>query len=232
MRFVPVLLIVIATSLVGSCSTNTAPQVKSINEMTTDELIEYGLALVGPIQLELADTLFFGKGLPKDYVAALKLYENAGKQGIAVAQFNAGFMYFKGHGAERNYKEAIKWLRLAAKQNLPQAQYSLAVSYDNGYGVIRDAEKAFKWYSLAAKQGDTASQYAIGSMYSHGEGVPQDIHSGLVWLNISALRGNQRARLMLDEFEKKLSQALIERYRRSATEIIESTPSFKKKETR
>ena len=63
-----------------------------------------------------------GKGVPQDYVEAVKWYRKAAEKGFAPAQVNLGRMYDEGAGVPQDYAEAVKWVRNAAEQGYAMAQ--------------------------------------------------------------------------------------------------------------
>lgn len=60
-----------------------------------------------------------GRGVPKDYTAAVYWYSCAAKQGHVTAQYLLGLMYDKGHGTIQSDVLAHKWLNLAAARARP-----------------------------------------------------------------------------------------------------------------
>jgi TPR repeat protein len=57
-----------------------------------------------------------GKGITKDYKAAIKWFNLAAEQGDANAQSNLGNMYEQGYGVVKDKKRAHMWLNLSASQ--------------------------------------------------------------------------------------------------------------------
>ena len=57
-----------------------------------------------------------GRGVPQDYVEAVKWYRKAAEQGDASAQYNLGVMYYNGQGVPQDYIQAHMWLNLSAAQ--------------------------------------------------------------------------------------------------------------------
>jgi TPR repeat protein len=67
-----------------------------------------------------------GRGVPQDYVEAVKWFRKAAVQGDATAQYNVGFAYFSGQGVPQNYAQAASWYRLRAKpmRRMTSASYT------------------------------------------------------------------------------------------------------------
>ena len=65
----------------------------------------------------------------------MKWYQKAADQGLAKAQYNLGFRYYKEQGVPKNYAKAMKWFKKAADQGYASAQHDLGEMYDYGFGV-------------------------------------------------------------------------------------------------
>lgn len=89
---------------------------------------------------------------------AVKWFNMAAEQGLAVAQFNLGVSYGNGKGVAQDYKEAVKWYKKAAEQGYVAAQSSLSDVYANGKGVIEDYVEAYKWALLAGMNGKDVTE--------------------------------------------------------------------------
>ncbi len=85
-----------------------------------------------------------------DYVTALRLIRPFADQGMAAAQNNLGFMYYKGQGLPQDYAEAAKWFHLAADQGYAPAQNNLGNLFVLGQGVAQDYVLAHMWWDLSA----------------------------------------------------------------------------------
>jgi TPR repeat protein len=60
----------------------------------------------------------YGRGVPRDYTEAVKLYRLSAAQGNANGQVQLGVMYALGHGVPQDYVKAHLWANLAgAKGN-------------------------------------------------------------------------------------------------------------------
>ena len=94
-----------------------------------------------------------GKGAPQNYTKAAELYQLAGAQGHAMAQYSLGGLYKYGKGVPQDNTEAAKWYHLAAEQGNAAAQYSLGGMYRDGKGVPHDIRIAHMWYNIASLSG-------------------------------------------------------------------------------
>ena len=113
-------------------------------------------------------SLFYGKGVPKDAVGAIVFLRKSAEMGFAPAQFLLGHAYYSGEGLSRNVNEAAFWWIKAAEQLHALAQYSLGFLYSQGYdaGYLAKTVKitvdwqiggakieAYKWLNLAITYG-------------------------------------------------------------------------------
>jgi TPR repeat protein len=58
-----------------------------------------------------------GRGVPVDYVEAVRWYKAAAEKGDSQAQHNFGILMYYGVGTERNEEQGKDWIRRAAEQN-------------------------------------------------------------------------------------------------------------------
>ena len=68
-------------------------------------------------QYNLGGSYYFGAGVAKDYVEAVKWIRKAAEQGLALAQYDLGVCYKIGKGVEKDYVEAYAWCNLASATN-------------------------------------------------------------------------------------------------------------------
>ncbi|KAF9994432.1 hypothetical protein BGZ79_000817 [Entomortierella chlamydospora] len=126
-------------------------------------------------QCTLGDIYQHGKGEgSQDHFEAAKWYLRAAKQGLAVAQYQLGSMYYDGKGVPQSYQRSLEWYLKAAYQENVDAQRKLGQMYREGKGVAKDDHKAMEWFLKAAKKEDPDAQDSLGDMCYHGNGVPQD----------------------------------------------------------
>ena len=62
-----------------------------------------------------------GRGVPVDYVEAVKWYKAAAEKGDSQAQYNFGELMYYGVGTEMNEEQGKDWIRHAADQNYQMA---------------------------------------------------------------------------------------------------------------
>jgi TPR repeat protein len=67
-------------------------------------------------QTRLGEMYYYGKGVPRDYVEAMKWLLKAAEQGHVDAYYILGFMYEEGKGVAQDHAEAVKWFQKAGEQ--------------------------------------------------------------------------------------------------------------------
>jgi TPR repeat protein len=139
---------------------------------------------------------YYGTGVPKNFVEAVKFFRKAAERGHADAQNHLGVCYTQGRGVPRDYSEAFTWYHKAAEQGDAQAEFNLGVCYEHGWGKPQDYTKSAKWYRKAAEQGDAYGQYKLGSFFENGCGVSQDYGEAFTWYRKAAEQGTAKESLI------------------------------------
>ncbi len=85
-------------------------------EVADDEANEFPKA-----QLIYGDFLYNGEGVERNLSEALKYFERAADNGLRVAMYNAGNLYYEGTAGKRDIKKAIHYMRLAVYNEYPPA---------------------------------------------------------------------------------------------------------------
>ncbi len=146
---------------------------------------------------ELGRMYYYGNGVDRDTLEAIRWYRMAAEHGHPVAQNLLGNRYYYGEGVDKDYVEAVKWYRLAAEQGYPEAQNLLGNRYYYGEGVDKDYVEAVRWYRLAAEQGYAGAQRNLGNRYYNGEGVDKDYVEAVRWYHKAAEQGDMYAQFNL-----------------------------------
>ena len=101
---------------------------------------------------------------------AVPLFEQAAKQGNAMAQFELSILYAQGNGVEQNFTTALAFLNQAIAQDHLPAIYLLASSYEQGkFGLAVNIEKAVSHYQQASNKGYPTATYRLIQAYKNGE---------------------------------------------------------------
>lgn len=207
---VRVCLILLAIGGLAACSSR--PNLEEMTESEVRDLAERGYA---EAQVYIATLYAEGRGVPQDFIEAVRWYRKAARQGRnspnytlglvqkaaqlgdAESQYNLGVIYANGQGVPANYEEAVRWYTKAAQQGSTSAQVTLGGIFGEGRGVPQDYVEAMKWYRLAAEHGEPGAQLRLGAMYANGQGLPQDYAEAARWYHEAAEQGNALAQVNL-----------------------------------
>tara|TARA_A100001037_G_scaffold300782_1_gene328974 strand:+ start:904 stop:1488 length:585 start_codon:yes stop_codon:yes gene_type:complete len=149
-----------------------------------------------------------------DFDTAYKEFTIAAQEGLSLAQYNLGILYFTGQGVEQNYEEAFKWTKEAAEQGHLNAQFNLGSLYLDGQGIQTNVSEGINWVTLAAKSGHANSAYTLAKMYQEGNFVDLDLVQAHAWAAQSESNKHPEASLLKEEIEQDLSSDEIRQARR------------------
>ena len=141
-------------------------------------------------QAELGERYEEGRGVERNFGAAVLWYRRSAEQGDARAQGSLGSMYVNATGVPRDDEEGLKWFRRAAEQGGARGQNGLGYMYWNGRVVRRDDEEAVRWFRRSAEQGHAPGQRNLGWMYENGRGVRRDHEEAVRWYRRAAEKGH------------------------------------------
>ena len=144
-------------------------------------------------QLALGILYENGRGVARDYKAAIAWYTRSAEAGHSGAQFNLGNMYRQGNGVAQNLPRAVLWWTLAADKGLPGAMLNLGIAYHLGEGVAKDPVRAFELFRRAAEAGIPTGQFSAGYAYELGLGTEPDLHEARRLYALAAEAGVQQA---------------------------------------
>lgn len=109
----------------------------------------------------LAHKLLRGRGVPRNYEAALGYFDIAARAGDADALYRLGKCYLKGIGCTRDPSGGVSCLESAAQRGHAAAALRLGDCFAAGLGAPRSAELAAYWYRRAAALGDSRAYDAL-----------------------------------------------------------------------
>ncbi len=163
--------------------------------------ITHGIANEQLRQINREATEAFDKG---DLKTAINLFSQAGMQGYAPSQFNAGILYIKYANGNHEYLDIGQtWIMKAARQDFPDAVQKMGDLFNAGLksnkGVIieKDVDEAFLWYRKGAELGQPYSQNNLGVFYSNGLSVPKNLEKGFFWFLKAAEQGVAASQLQV-----------------------------------
>jgi localization factor PodJL len=180
---------------------------------------------------ELASRTAEGRGVPRDPIAAAKLFEKAAEKGLAPAMYRVGNVYEKGVGAPRDLELAKNWYRRAADSGNVRAMHNLAVLVAEGSGKP-DYPAALGLFQRAAEQGVRDSQYNLAVLYARGLGTAQDFSKSYLWFSIAAASGDEDANRKRDEVATRLSPTDLAKAKAAAERWRATPPNLAANEVR
>jgi len=157
-----------------------------------------------------------------DYDTALVEFRRAAEEGLHLAQYNLGVMYYTGQGVEQSYENAFHWLSQAADQGHLNSMFNLATMYYNGQGVNsalmqiwplslisrrQNLQDAATWYQEAAEYEHAGAQYNLATMYEAGEGVDQDLIQAYVWARLARDNEASGAAALVNRIQSAMTPA-------------------------
>jgi uncharacterized protein len=149
-----------------------------------------------------------------DFATAYREFSIAAEEGLALAQYNLGILFFTGQGVERDADAAYRWTAAAAEQGHIAAQFNLATLLITGEGTAKDVESAVEWYSQAAKAGHPEAASELASLYSDGSDVDRDRITAHAWAEYAVLNKAEGAAALRKSIERKLDAAELSAARR------------------
>ena len=152
----------------------------------------------------LAQMLFDGEGVKRDYREALEWAKLSAEKSNPIGIGALARMYDTGYGVRKSKGKAKRLhlqahdglLELAEKGNA-RARSALGTMYLDGAGVRKDYTKALEWLKLAATQGRPGAQTRLGYMYYQGLGLRQDSQEATKWFRKAAEQGFAAAQVNL-----------------------------------
>ena len=149
-----------------------------------------------------------------DFETAFREFTAAAEDGLSLAQYNLGILYFTGQGVSKNLKEAFKWTKAAAEQGHLNAQFNLGSLYLDGQGTERDVSKGIDWFILAAKDGHGNSAYSLAKIFQTGDSVGSDQVQAHAWAALSEANEHPEGNLLKNEITESMSTEEISQARR------------------
>lgn len=148
-------------------------------------------------QISLGIAYRDGKGVARDYVAALAWFRKAAEKNDAAAMDNLGWMYEHGLGTTVDFPAAARYYQASADKGHLQGQWNLGRMYAETPWGHYDNSEAARRYRQTAERGHREAQYRLGLAYFQGMGVPSDDTQACQWFRKSADQGNVAAELAL-----------------------------------
>lgn len=149
-----------------------------------------------------------------DYDTAFREFSAAAEEGLMLAQYNLGILYFTGRGVEADAEQAFRWTLAAAEQGHTAAQFNVASLFFTGEGVDRNPERGIQWYARAARAGHPQAAATLAQVYEEGDGVSADLVTAHAWASYAVLNEAAEAAAIRQSVEAKLDAEELAKARR------------------
>ena len=142
----------------------------------------------------------------KNFLAAVKLFNELAENGLPEAQFNLSLLHSSGLGTPKNYKTALYWSWQAHLNGHETAINQVTEIYDLITEALRDAvaNQIIDELLAIAKAGDQNAALKLGKTYTDLLVVP-DYQSAYVWLSIAQAYGLESASSLLKQTADQLT---------------------------
>lgn len=131
----------------------------------------------------------FGRGTPENMLCARHYYGMAAQAGLAMAQFNLGFMWLHGLGGEARPRTAYRWFAKAAAQDEVDALTHMGRMTMIGQGCTADPHAALDYWRRGAALGDGRCAFNLGVACAGGHAGEANLMDGLMWFYIAKRLG-------------------------------------------
>ena len=156
----------------------------------------------------------------KNFLDAVKIFNELSQSGLPEAQFNLSLLYSNGLGTPKNYKTALYWSWQAHLNNHPTAINQINEIFDLITEALRDtvANQIIDELLAVAKAGDQTSALKLGKTYTDLLVTP-DYQSAYVWLSIAQAYGLESASGLLKKVADQLTleEILVQQEQASTT---------------
>ncbi len=142
----------------------------------------------------------------KNFLAAVKMFNELAENGLPEAQFNLSLLHSSGLGTPKNYKTALYWSWQAHLNGHETAINQVTEIYDLITEALRDAvaNQIIDELLAIAKEGDQNAALKLGKTYTDLLVVP-DYQSAYVWLSIAQAYGLESASSLLKQTADQLT---------------------------
>ncbi|RIA93654.1 kinase-like domain-containing protein [Glomus cerebriforme] len=137
----------------------------------------------------------YGIGTKEDKRVALHTYNQASRNGHAIASYYMGNIF----GVNKDYNKAFQCYDLSAKGGFTFGINMLGYCYSKGIGTFVDQKEAFYLYLRAANMNNMVAQYNVAVCFDDGIGIDKNPKESKEWYKKSADNGYDKARKTMDE---------------------------------
>jgi TPR repeat protein len=153
-------------------------------------------------QHTLGQAYYEGRGVPKDWERARKLFEKAAEGGQELSMDALGRMHQRGETVAINRALARRFWEEAAARGDIYGLDNLGYVYLEGIGAPQDFARARDYFLKASELGHPEAPNNIGRLYVNGLGVARDVAEAQRWYLIGMNRGDGWAAFNLGELAR------------------------------
>lgn len=124
--------------------------------------------------LSYGRNLFYGRGVPVDKPAGLKLMIKSAELGHTYAMNELGAIFVEGRGVPSDPPRGVEYYRQGAVRNDIYSFNNLGLAFMRGQGVGQDDQAAFAMFTKAADGGHPGAPANLGFLYLNGRSVEKD----------------------------------------------------------
>lgn len=162
-----------------------------------------------------------GRGLHKAgrYDEALRILQDASREGSALSMALIGIMYMKGNGVEESLTASLHWLEKAAENGNTGGMAFTASMYLRGEGTEPNPQRAAMWYQKAVDAGTSQAMSSLSILYDEGRGVQRSPDNAAVLMLRAFGENDDNATRILFKNPTELSLATRKEIQRRLKEV-------------
>ena len=174
-------------------------------------------------KLNLGRLYQMGRGVSKNAVKAVSLYEEAAKQGDLEALVALGGVYQYGEpDVPEDSDKALQYYLKAAGQGSEEAQIAIGRMYQDGWGSVQaDRAEADKWLYMAAQQGREEGLSEYADWIDKRKGSDRNAVEVFVYTSLAVQKGASGMESRLAELKAELTP---EQLKEAEKQIADWTP--------
>lgn len=130
-----------------------------------------------------------GRGVPKNPLRAIQLFEQAAQNGIPNAFWSLRDIYWNGEGVAKDEVKACQYADAGIQSGERGLLNNLGLCYEKGIGRQKDISKAVALFDEAAANGDVVAMVNAARYYRGSQGVPQNCEKAFDYLGRAMNRG-------------------------------------------
>ena len=149
-----------------------------------------------------------------DFDTAYLEFLTAAQDGLDLAQYNLGILYFTGQGVAQDLEQAFRWTEAAANQGHLNAQFNLGSLYLEGQGTRQNDVLGIDWFARAGHSGHPSAAFALAKMYQQGDPIPKDLIQAYAWAAKAENNDHDEGTTLKEEIASELNPPELSQARR------------------